>query len=30
VARRIERDQPSVLDWAPMIAGLLHVDGVTT
>lgn len=27
VARRIERHQPSVLDWAPMIAQLLHVDG---
>ena len=26
VARRIERHQPSVLDWAPMIADLLHVD----
>ena len=27
VARRIERHQPSVLDWAPMIAGLLDLDG---
>jgi hypothetical protein len=27
VARRIERTQPSVLDWAPMIGGLLQVDG---
>ena len=27
IARRIERRQPSVLDWAPMIAGLLQIDG---
>ncbi len=27
VARSIERRQPSVLDWAPMVAGLLHVNG---
>jgi hypothetical protein len=27
VARRIERTQPSVLDWAPMIARLLQLDG---
>ena len=27
VARRIECHQPSVLDWAPMIADLLHLDG---
>lgn len=27
VARRIERRQPSVLDWAPMVADLLHVNG---
>ena len=27
IARRIERGQPSVLDWAPMIAGLLQLDG---
>jgi hypothetical protein len=30
VARRIEHHQPSVLDWAPMIAGLLDVAQVTT
>jgi hypothetical protein len=30
VARRIEHHQPSVLDWAPMIAGLLDVAHVTT
>ena len=29
VARRIERHQPSVLDWAPMIADLLQVDRVS-
>jgi len=27
VAAQIERVQPSVLDWAPMIAGLLELDG---
>jgi hypothetical protein len=27
VARQIERTQPSVLDWAPMIARLLQLDG---
>ncbi len=27
LARRIERVQPSVLDWAPTIAGLLQLDG---
>ena len=27
VARQIERNQPSVLDWAPMIARLLDLDG---
>jgi hypothetical protein len=27
VSRRMERDRPSVLDWAPMIADLLQVDG---
>ncbi len=27
IARRIERSQPSVLDWAPMIAGLLQLEG---
>jgi hypothetical protein len=27
VARRIERTQPSVLDWAPLIARLLQLDG---
>jgi hypothetical protein len=30
VARRIERRRPSVLDWAPMIAGLLQLDGAAT
>ena len=30
VARRIERHQPSVLDWAPMIADLLRLDGAPT
>jgi hypothetical protein len=30
VARQIERTQPSVLDWAPMIARLLHLDGAPT
>jgi hypothetical protein len=29
VARRIERTQPSVLDWAPMITRLLQIDEVT-
>lgn len=29
VARQIERTQPSVLDWAPMIADLLQLDGAT-
>jgi hypothetical protein len=29
IARRIERIQPSVLDWAPMIARLLQLDGAT-
>lgn len=28
IARRIERHQPSVLDWAPMIAGLLRLDEI--
>ncbi|HUV18346.1 MAG TPA: alkaline phosphatase family protein [Ilumatobacteraceae bacterium] len=28
VARQIERTQPSVLDWAPMIARLLRLEGV--
>jgi hypothetical protein len=27
VAAQIERVQPSVLDWAPMIAELLRLDG---
>jgi hypothetical protein len=27
VAGQVERVQPSVLDWAPMIAGLLQLDG---
>jgi hypothetical protein len=26
IARRVERTQPSVLDWAPMIGDLLHLD----
>jgi hypothetical protein len=30
VARRIEHHQPSVLDWAPMIAGLLQLDTPAT
>jgi hypothetical protein len=30
VARRVERTQPSVLDWAPMIAELLQLDGAPT
>ena len=30
IARRIERHQPSVLDWAPMIADLLRLDGAST
>jgi hypothetical protein len=30
VAERLERRQPSVLDWAPMIAGLLQLDGAQT
>ena len=30
VARRLERTQPSVLDWAPMIIGLLDLDGEST
>jgi hypothetical protein len=30
VARQIERTQPSVLDWAPMIARLLQLDGAPT
>jgi hypothetical protein len=30
VARQIERSQPSVLDWAPMIARLLQLDGTPT
>jgi hypothetical protein len=27
VARQIEQSHPSVLDWAPLIAGLLQIDG---
>ncbi len=30
VARRIERRQPSVLDWSPMIARLLQLDAVSS
>jgi hypothetical protein len=30
IARRIERTQPSVLDWAPMIAELLRLETVHT
>jgi hypothetical protein len=30
LARQIERTQPSVLDWAPMIARLLQLDGAPT
>jgi hypothetical protein len=29
LARQIERNQPSVLDWAPTIARLLQIDGMS-